>query len=1003
MPTKNIERPFPPLGFDVAFLNNLFKPKWQHSDPRVRLRAVANLPEAEQATLGRIAAADADAEVRRAAQARINDWHLLASLIASVSDQTIGRELRARIDDLQLSELSAAPVFSAKLAILDLITTESLLARIAVEEADADIRLAAVARISNQELLAEVVTKKCGKIPALLAIDKLTDESLLRQATRQAASRSARARAQHKVEQIEIERNRPSPEAQQELELTSLMERARCLSEGGINGSAVQECRQLERRWREIAGPGEARTVQFEEYCAAFRARHQEETAREEARLAARREHDVHLDRLHRIVDEIQILIKSMAGGEEERFAVLQQEWTELQTALNGPLPAELEKRYDEECAHFAESRTLLVEESAAETSLLRLLDQIPPLLEAMELEQALTAISEGQRVFDGWRPRLLSRQQVAARLCLLRDQHREAGTRQEAVQATRLQANWALRKELVQELLGLLTAEDLRQAEQRVKEIKEIWSRPVELPEASEDLEPGFAEACRLFGERLEAARKEEGWQRWQNKNLKTQLIEEAEDLDEVSDLRQVFKRIKELQEGWRLLGPAPAKDEKALWRRFQQATDRNFGRCRLFFQALDDEAERNLQEKMRLRDLVVAQQESNEWQKTAEFIKSVQAQWKAVGPGPRDKEQEVFQAFRAACDHFFERRKAHHAVLDQERLANLAQKEILCQQAESLADQPDSAHKLQFQELQGAWKAIGPVPKEQEEVIWQRFRAACDRYYVWLDSLRPDNLAQKEALCAEVEGLTAAIGPNPNFVQLAKKVVALQRRWKEIGPVPLDLQEAIWQRFKGSCDAFFAAKAEHDEEIDRQRPENQAKKEGLLARIKELSAAPFTREMVREIIATQEEWQQIGPAGKERERQLQQEFTVVCDAFFKERREAMQEVDEIQRDHLKKKEALCLRLEILAGINPPPVIQESGRRQSGLTLAEQLKVALETNFVMSTDDALDKKRRAKDEIEAIKQEWPRIGQVPREHEQGIRKRFNEAMAAALKLCPSR
>ncbi len=985
-------------AFSVSFLN-LFKPKWQHSDPRVRLRAVVALPVTEQTTLGRIATGDADLEVRRTALARITDWHLLTLLLPAVSDPAINSELQARIGGLQLAELLAASGSPAKLAILDLITADSLLARVAVDEAEVGVRLAAVARISDQKILAEVVTGKCGKVPALLAIDKMTDESLLRLAAEQASSRSARVRAQQRVEEIEAERKRPTLEAQRELELTTLLERVRHLRAGESNEQAQEECGRLLRRWREIAGPGELRTGQFEECCAALRVRQQEALALKEASLAAQREEAQRLARLQQIVDEIHSLAERVEDGKEERCAALQQEWTELQAPLAAALSAELGQRYEAERRYFAESLTQAAEEAAAEASLVQLLDTIPPLLEALELERALAAISEAQRLFDGWRPRFVSRQPVAMRLRHLRDQDREAEVRREALLAERVQANWRRRKELSQEMQGLLAAEDLRQAEERAKEIKEIWGRPLELSAASEDLEPGFAEACRLFAERLSAARKEEGWQRWQNKNLKTELIEEAEALDGENDLRLVFKRIKELQERWRLLGPAPAKEENLLWRRFQQATDRNFARCRAFFQALDEEAVRNLKEKMRLRDLVVAEQESSEWQKTADFIKSIQAQWKAVGPGPKDKEQEVYHSFRAACDHFFERRQAHHAALDEGRLANLAHKEALCRQAEDLADLPDRAQKQQFQELQAAWKAIGPVPREQEKAIWQRFRAACDRYYSWLDSLRPDNLAQKEALCEEVAGLTSVVGPATNFIQVAKKVVALQQRWKEIGPVPKEQQEEIWQRFKGSCDAFFAAKTRHDEEIDRLRPENQAQKEALLNRVKGLSAAVISRETVREIMAAQEEWQRLGLAGKETERQLQQEFKAVCDTFFKERREAMQEVDQLQRDNLKKKEALCLRLEILAGINPQPQDKGPAGRQTGLTLAEQLKVAFETNFVLSTSAPQDKKRRAKDETESIKQEWQKIGPVPREHEHALRKRYNEAMAAALKM----
>lgn len=978
-------------------LFNLFKPKWQHSDPTVRLMAVAELPGSGHQTLIQIATSDASQEVRQAALARIHDRAVLSALVDSTSDPTISREIRARIDELLLNDLLAAQAVEAKMEILALITNEPLLARVVVEEANPEIRMAAVERMVDQGLLTQVITQNCGKAPALSAIDKITDESLLRKAAEQASSRSVRALAQQKVDEIEAERNRPGLEAEQERKLVNLMEQARQLSESANLALALSGCEKIRSDWRELANEEDQRTQQLEAYCALIQTRRQEELARLEADRAAQRELDQHGERLQEIVNELRSLAHGIAGHEQDAVATLEQEWRAVRASLAGDIPSDLRQHYDEAREAFSRSRTLLAQESAEEARQLDTLNSLAPLLTEEDLKKANSLLSEAQRAFDSWRPQLVSRQQVADRLGALREQYRDAEARLEQGRAERLKANWESRKRLVAEIKALLTTEDPSQAEQRVKEIKDLWGQAVELPAGADDLDAEFAETSRLFSERLTALHKQQAWQHWQNKNLKSQLIHEAEALDNEVDLHQVFKRIKELQESWRATGPAPAKEEGTLWRKFHQATDRNFARCRTFFQTREAEAEQNLQEKNRLVELVVAQQESSDWQKTTEFIKELQARWKAIGRGPREKEQEVFKAFRAACDHFFERRKAHHQALDQERLANLGKKEALCIEAEALADQADRANTQKFQELQQAWKTIGSAPRESEKEIWQRFRAACDRHYAWLDTLHPENLSQKEALCLEVEELIAAIGPKTNFIQGAKRIVALQRRWKEIGPVPQEQQESIWQRFKGQCDAFYAAKARHEQAIDEERPMNQSRKEAMLLRVKELSRATVNREGVREIVALQEEWQRLGPATKESERQLQQEFKATCDTFFQERREAFEEIDELHRENLKKKEALCLRLEILAGITPQSMVKAQARK-GGLTLAEQLKVAFETNFVLSTGDSRDKKRRAKDEIDTITKEWRKIGPVPREHEHAIDRRYNQAMAAAVK-----
>jgi len=978
-------------------LFNFFKPKWQHSDPNVRQQAVVTSRNIDIPTLTRLAASDPAPEVRQAALSRLDDWHLLVEVARPGIEPSALVQLTERIDHLQLAELLAAQGVAAKMNALANITKESLLARVAEEEPEPELRLAAVGRIENQEILAEIVTKNCGKAPALLAVDTITDESLLRRVAKEASSRSARARAQEKIEAIETERNRPSLEALRQIELNTLQGQAQQLTQSANLRLALEQCRAIQARLLDIALPADPQPAEVERCYALLTERLAAETARQEAEQQAIQQRQEQLKRLQHIPSEIQALALATEGKEEDSLSALQEEWVRVAAALGSPLPDDLLQSYRAAEEAFQHSRTLIDHESAEEAKLLQALAAIPSFIEANDLEQALESLSEAQRTFYGWKPQVVTREKVTACLERLQEQHRAATAQRQAAQNEARQANLLARQALLVEMQAQLAVLDIKQAEQRIKEIKEIWRRPVDLPPEAEALQPLFAETSRCFAEKLAKARKEENWKRWQNKNIKETLVAEAEALEGQTDLHQLFKQIKELQEKWRLTGPAPAKEEASLWRHFKQTTERQFSRCREYFQELDAQAEANLQEKIRLRDLAILQQESSEWQKTTALIKDLQRQWKVVGRGPKGKEQEVFSAFHEACDHFFERRKAHHAALELERQANLDQKEALCLQAEALADVPEITHKPKFQGLQTSWKTIGPATREQDEVIWRRFREACNRYYDWLDSLRPQNLSQKEALCIAVEELTATLSAETNFFQISKKIVALQQQWKEIGPVPTEQQEAIWQRFKGGCDVFFAAKKAHDQEIDQQRPANGARKEAFLQRITELSQAAISRESVKEMLSIQEEWQQLGPGEKEKERSRQESFKSLCDTFFKERREALNEIDKIHQDNLKKKEALCLRLEILAGISPPPVNQGQGKK-GGLTLAEQLKVAFETNFVLSADDERDKKKRSKEEVEGIKTEWLTIGALPREHEYAMRKRYATALEKAMK-----
>ena len=122
----------------------------------------------------------------------------------------------------------------------------------------------------------------------------------------------------------------------------------------------------------------------------------------------------------------------------------------------------------------------------------------------------------------------------------------------------------------------------------------------------------------------------------------------------------------------------------------------------------------------------------DSTRWIQTAEAIKQLQAEWKTIGAVSRGHEKAIWERFRGACDRFFTRRQEDLKRRKEEWSTNLARKEALCEKAEALAESTDWDNAAaQLKQLQAEWKTIGPVRKTKSEVVWQRFRTACDRFF--------------------------------------------------------------------------------------------------------------------------------------------------------------------------------------------------------------------------------------------------------------------------------
>ena len=197
-------------------------------------------------------------------------------------------------------------------------------------------------------------------------------------------------------------------------------------------------------------------------------------------------------------------------------------------------------------------------------------------------------------------------------------------------------------------------------------------------------------------------------------------------------ANLEVAGRRMRELQARWKQVALAPRAQGEAMWRRFKTAQDEVYARTSAFFAAQNEERVGNLVRKQALCDRAEALAGSTDWVKTASEIQGLQAEWKTIGPVARGHEKAIWERFRRACDQFFTRRQEDLKHRKEEWAGNLARKEALCIAAEELAESTEwdqSAAKLK--QLQAEWKKIGPVRKSKSEAIWQRFRAACDRFF--------------------------------------------------------------------------------------------------------------------------------------------------------------------------------------------------------------------------------------------------------------------------------
>ena len=341
---------------------------------------------------------------------------------------------------------------------------------------------------------------------------------------------------------------------------------------------------------------------------------------------------------------------------------------------------------------------------------------------------------------------------------------------------------------------------------------------------------------------------REAEDWQRWANVSVQEQLIAKMEGLKALDDAETIAREVRSLQEQWKKVADVPRPQADALWRRFKTAHDEVWTKCEAHFAVEAQVRAENLARKIALCEKAEALAESTNWIQTAEEIKRLQSEWKAIGPVSRGREKAIWDRFRTACDRFFTRR--HDDLAQRKKLwsENLAKKDALCVRAETLADSSDwEPAAAEIRRLQADWKAIGPVKKSRSEAVWQRFRAACDKFFTRYaqrhDIARAERVAAREAICDEM----AALAPAESDVveppaDLMVTVRSLRGRWQsEIAARGVDPEraQALDRRF---ADAFAAVVARWPSAFagsDLDPDANRKRMEALVRRIEDLAAS--------------------------------------------------------------------------------------------------------------------------------------------------------------------
>ena len=295
-------------------------------------------------------------------------------------------------------------------------------------------------------------------------------------------------------------------------------------------------------------------------------------------------------------------------------------------------------------------------------------------------------------------------------------------------------------------------------------------------------------------------------------NLEVKEELCAAAEKLAESDNVVESFKELQKLHEQWKEYGPVAKEYREQIWERFKAATAVINRKYQAFFEGIKEQQAENLAKKTVLCEKVeeIAKREvtsSNEWNAFSKEIEEIQKEWKLIGFASKKENQKIYDRFRAACDDFYGRKREFYTDYKDSMNANLEKKIALCEAAEALKTSTEWKKTAdQLISLQKQWKEIGAVPRKKSDMLWKRFRAACDEFFAERDKHgKPENdfysnLKAKQALIEEINAYEVKGDASDN-----EAMRQFQARWQEIGFVPFKEKDKVGQAYKDALNAKF------------------------------------------------------------------------------------------------------------------------------------------------------------------------------------------------------
>ena len=409
-------------------------------------------------------------------------------------------------------------------------------------------------------------------------------------------------------------------------------------------------------------------------------------------------------------------------------------------------------------------------------------------------------------------------------------------------------------------------------------------------VPDADEE---AFKAEMAIIKERRAKIFKEQEEEKEANLQRKLEILDKIKAMITTpEEVNKSFQDFKALQQEWKEIKAVPAPKASELWRNYQLYVEQFYDMLKLNSELREYDFKKNLEIKTKLCEAAEKLAEQEDLISAFHQLQKLHQEYRETGPVAKELRDEIWNRFKAASTVINKKHQQHFEELRAKEEENLAKKTALCEQAEAIAsgEKKSSAdwEKLtkDMMALQAEWKTIGFAPQKMNVKIFDRFRAACDtffnaktEYFKEIKEAYKANAEKKRALIEKA----MALKDSTEWRSTSDKLIALQKEWKKVGPVPRKQGDQLWEEFLAACNHFFEARNAAGAGQRGEEYANLEKKQQVIARIEALLEAPQEEGLQEELQKLTEEYNGIGHVPYKEKDNVYEAYHAALDKVYK------------------------------------------------------------------------------------------------------------------------